>query len=116
MSATGYNSNQGSSSNFSAVNLFFTAIDPTSGLADKSYLLGSRDGEKILKTKTINFAKEIVGIKLVWNDSPDWEGIAFLESDGTMQRIGEDQAYTPVSSDFTRLNGRLIGLTGKYYS
>ena len=94
----------------------FGAIDPASGLPDQSYLLGSRDGEVTSVTKTITFANEIIGIKLVWNFSPDWEGIAFLETDGTMQRIGEDQAYTPVAADFTLLNGRLIGLTGKFYS
>ena len=52
----------------------------------------------------------------MWNFTPDWEGIAFLETDGTMQRIGEDKQYTPVATDFTRLDGRLIGLTGKFYS
>ena len=97
------------------MNILFSAIDPASGLPDISYLLGSRDGEKVAKTKTITFANEIIGIKLVWSKTPDWEGIAFLETDGKMQRIGEDTAYTPASSDFTRLNGRLIGLTGKFY-
>ena len=66
------------------MNLLFSAIDPASGLPDVSYLLGSRDGEVVAKTKAITFANEIVGIKLVWNGSPDWEGIAFLETDGTM--------------------------------
>ena len=89
-SATGYNASNVSTSNFSAVNLLFSAIEPGSGLPDVSYLLGSRDKEVVAKTKTITFANEIVGIKLVWNSNPDWEGIAFLESDGTMQRIGED--------------------------
>ena len=97
------------------MNLLFSAIDPASGLSDVSYLLGSRDGEVVAKTKTITFANEIIGIKLVWSKTPDWEGIAFLETDGKMQRIGEDQAYTPVVTDFTRLDGRLIGLTGKFY-
>ena len=97
------------------MNLLFSAIEPGSGLPDVSYLLGSRDGEVVAKTKTITFANEIVGIKLVWGSTPDWEGIAFLETNGTMQRIGEDQVYNPVFTDFTRLNGRLIGLTGKFY-
>ena len=55
-------------------------------------------------------------MKLIWNDTPDWEGMAFLETNGNMKRIGEDQAYTPVAADFTPLDGRLIGLTGKFYS
>ena len=114
-SATGYNAISASSSNFSAVNLLFSAIEPGSGLPDVSYLLGSRDKEVVAKTKTITFVNEIVGIKLVWSNTPDWEGITFLETDGTMQRIGEDTAYTPVITDFTRFDGRLIGLTGKFY-
>ena len=31
-----------------------------------------------------------------------------------MQRIGRDEAYTPVIADFTPLEGRLIGLEGKF--
>ena len=84
-------------------------------MPQKEYLLGSRTCEYVAATKTVSFDSEVIGIKLVTN-SLDIEGIAFLESNGTMQRIGEDEAYSPVATDFTMLNGRFIGLSGKFMS
>ena len=95
------------------MNLVFSPIDSSSSLPQKSYLLGSRTCESF--PKTISFANEVIGIKLVTN-ALDIEGIAFLESGGNMQRIGEDQSYTPVAGDFTLLSGKFIGLTGKFMS
>ena len=82
-SATGYNASNGNgTNNFSAVQLNFSAIDPASGLPDKSYLLGSRDGEVASATTTVTFANEILAIKLVWTNDPDWEGIVFKDTNG----------------------------------
>ena len=56
----------------------------------------------------------MIGIYFVPNVSPDFEGISFLLEDGTFERIGKDEIYTPSVSDHTILSSRLIGLSVKF--
>ena len=52
---------------------------------------------------------------IISNGDPDYEGISFLLEDGTFERIGEDEPYTPSLSDHAILSGWLIGLSVKYF-
>lgn len=56
----------------------------------------------------------MIGIYFIGNISPDYEGIVFLLEDGTYERIGIDEPYTPVLADFTMLTARLVGFSAKF--
>ena len=59
--------------------MIFSAIDPTSGYPDKEYLFGSMIGS--ISDDDISFAQEVIGIYILTNKSPDFEGIFFLLED-----------------------------------
>ena len=65
-------------------------------------------------TDDISFSQEVVGIYLLPNVTPDFEGLFFLLEDGSILRIGQDKVYTPVVNEFTMLNARLIGFSAKF--
>ena len=46
--------------------------------------------------------------------TPDYEGISFYLEDGSFERVGLDQSYTPNLSDFHMLDARIIGFSAKF--
>ena len=66
------------------------------------------------KRESITLTQEILGVYLIPNVSPDYEGIYFYLEDGTFQRVGLNEAYTPNLSDFTMFDARLIGFSAKF--
>ena len=77
----------GSSSNWSGFKFIFAPTDPSSGNANKEYLFGSTVGS--VSMDDISFGQEVVGIYLLPNGSPDFEGLFFLLQDKTtILRIG----------------------------
>ena len=48
------------------------------------------------------------------NVGPDYEGIYFYLEDGSFERVGLDQSYTPNLSDFIFLDSRMIGISAKF--
>ena len=65
-------------------------MDSASALLDKIYSFGQLDGENISKRESITLTQEILGVYLIPNDSPDYEGICFYLEDGSFERVGLD--------------------------
>ena len=85
--AIGYNSlNYDGYPNLSAFKFIFSPTDPSSGYPDKEYLFGSINAGDAIDD--ISFTQEVIGIYLIPNLSPDFEGICFLLEDGSIVRIG----------------------------
>ena len=51
---------------------------------------------------------------MIPNGTPDYEGIYFYLENGSFERVGMDQTYSPNLSDFIMLDARLIGLSAKF--
>ena len=64
--------------------------------------------------ESITITQEILGVYLLPASSPDYEGIYFYLEDGSFERVGMDDTYSPNLSDFIMLNARLIGLSAKF--
>ena len=84
------------------------------GLLDKIYSFGQLDGEEINKREIITITQEILAVYFIPNNSPDFEGISFYLEDGSFERVGLDQPYTPNISDFHMLDARIIGFSAKF--
>ena len=87
--------------------MVFSPTITGSELSDKIYSFGEFDNED--SRDVVNFTQEVLGLYFIVNPSPDYEGISFYLEDGTFERIGLDQAYTPDPAHFTILPARLIG-------
>ena len=93
----------------------FSALDSTAGAPDKILSFGSLDNENASKRDQVTFTQEVVGVLGLNDDTPEYEGIFFLLEDGTIERIGRDEAHNPVPSEFTMLTSRLIGMSMKNF-
>ena len=68
----------------------YSALDSSAGLPDKIYTLGPYDNEVTSLREELYFSQEIIGVYLLGNASPDYEGIFFLLEDYSIHRIGLD--------------------------
>ena len=75
------------------------------------YLFGSESGS--LEEQDFTFDSEVIGIYMIYNLSPDIEGIFFLTENGGEYRIGVDQT-APGTIPYTMLTNRVIGFTAKF--
>ena len=67
----------------------------------------------------ISFTSEVTGIYYFFScTTRDWEGIVFLEANGTKQRIGRDDALNLSSlttTDFIAIPSRFLGFSVKFH-
>ena len=92
----------------------FSPLDSASGLPDKMHSYGELDGEEPSKRESIAITQEILGVYFIPNRTPDYEGISFYLEDGSFERVGLDQSYSPNLSDFVMLDARIIGFSAKF--
>ena len=68
----------------------FSPLDSSLSLPDKLYSFGTLYKENSSKRESITISQEITGVYLIFNDTPDYEGISFLLEDDTYVRVGLD--------------------------
>ena len=61
--------------------LTFSPVDPASALPDKVYSFGTLEYEDVALREDISITQEIIGVYLLPNATPDFEGVFFLFED-----------------------------------
>lgn len=83
-----------------AFTLVFSPTIGSLGLSDVKFSYGSFYAEDISLSEQVIFNQEVIGVNIVTSSTPDFEGIVFMLADGTFERIGKGNSYTPNSSHF----------------
>ena len=97
-----------------AFTVTFSPVDSSSVLLDKIYSFGGRDYEATSMMEEVEITQEVLGVYFIPDAGPDYEGLVLYLEDGSYERVGLDQAYTPVLSDFQMLDARLDGFSAKF--